>query len=74
MLPHGYKKSGCVSEAESGGTSNLEDGLTEKRDSATDSHDPAVEHKILLKIESLKERLNVWARRMDEFVYFSSAL
>ncbi|XP_037551277.1 leucine-rich repeat-containing protein 9 [Nematolebias whitei] len=55
-----------MSEAESGGTSYLEDGLTEKSDSATSSHDPAVEHKVLLKIESLRERLNVWARRMDD--------
>lgn len=74
MLPYGYKKSGCVSEAESGGTSCLEDVLTKKIDSATDSHDPPMEHKILLKIESLRERLSAWARNMDELVYFVSAL
>lgn len=74
MLPYGYKKSGCVTEAESGGTSYLEDALMTKSNSATDSHDPAMEHKILLKIESLRERLNVWARKMDELVYFVSAL
>uniref|UniRef100_A0A3Q2ZV72 Leucine rich repeat containing 9 n=1 Tax=Kryptolebias marmoratus TaxID=37003 RepID=A0A3Q2ZV72_KRYMA len=54
MLPYGYKTSGCVLEAESGGTNS------------TDSRDPAVEQKILCKIESLRERLNIWARRMDD--------
>uniref|UniRef100_A0A3Q1F6L8 Leucine rich repeat containing 9 n=1 Tax=Acanthochromis polyacanthus TaxID=80966 RepID=A0A3Q1F6L8_9TELE len=29
-------------------------------------HDPAMEHKILHKIEALKERLKLWTRRMEE--------
>lgn len=60
--------------AESGGKCVPEDGLPEKSDSTTDSRDPAVEQKIVLKIESLRERLTVWARRMEELVYFIFAV
>ena len=35
--------------------------------------DPALEHKILTKIEALKERLVLWTRRLDESVYLNNS-
>ncbi|XP_072222222.1 leucine-rich repeat-containing protein 9 [Leuresthes tenuis] len=64
MMPVGCKKSGCKLENEPGPESaHPEDGLTERSDI---SRDPAMERKILLKTEALRERLKSWASRMDD--------
>ena len=65
MTPVGRKKSGCKLENEPGQSAHPEDGLTERSDI---SRDPAMERKILLKTEALRERLKLWASRMDELV------
>ncbi|XP_030299252.1 leucine-rich repeat-containing protein 9 isoform X2 [Sparus aurata] len=58
-VPAGRKKSACMSEV---GFIHLAEG-----DPTTDiGCDPALEHKILNKIEALKERLVLWTRRLDE--------
>uniref|UniRef100_A0AAQ5ZN19 Leucine rich repeat containing 9 n=1 Tax=Amphiprion ocellaris TaxID=80972 RepID=A0AAQ5ZN19_AMPOC len=70
MVPLGCKKSACKSGDEPGGPNHLEEGLPERSDSSHDiSRDPAMEHKILHKIEVLKERLKLWTRRMEEMEY-----
>ncbi|XP_047249203.1 leucine-rich repeat-containing protein 9 isoform X2 [Girardinichthys multiradiatus] len=66
MLPYGPKSSTCKMETDSGGLNDHKDALTETTDLNTDSSDPGLEHKILLKIEALRERLQQWTRRMDE--------
>ncbi|XP_022077491.2 leucine-rich repeat-containing protein 9 isoform X1 [Acanthochromis polyacanthus] len=67
MVLLGCKKSACRSGDEPGGPNHLEEGLPERSDSSHDiGHDPAMEHKILHKIEALKERLKLWTRRMEE--------
>lgn len=35
--------------------------------------DPALQHKILNKIEALKERLVLWTRRLEESVYLNNS-
>lgn len=53
-----------------GGSTHLVEGSVDRSDQTTDiSHDPATEHKILSKIEALRERLALWTRRLDESVY-----
>ncbi|MEQ2182513.1 hypothetical protein GOODEAATRI_023130, partial [Goodea atripinnis] len=66
MLPYGPKSSICKMETDSGGLNDHKDAVTETTDLNTDSSDPGLEHKILLKIEALRERLQRWTRRMDE--------
>ncbi|XP_028251518.1 leucine-rich repeat-containing protein 9 [Parambassis ranga] len=67
MGPVSCRKSTSKLEDEGGEAAQLEDGFSEKSDSAIDiSCDPAMEHKILLKIEALRERLKQWTRRLDE--------
>lgn len=65
-MPAGRKKSACMSEV---GFIHLAEG-----DPTTDiGCDPALEHKILNKIEALKERLVLWTRRLDESVYLNNS-
>ncbi|XP_044230328.1 leucine-rich repeat-containing protein 9 isoform X3 [Thunnus albacares] len=62
--PAGCKKSACTFED---GPPHPVEGLTDRSDPTTDiSCDPTMEHKILRKIELLKERLMLWTRRLDE--------
>ncbi|KAM9341102.1 leucine-rich repeat-containing protein 9 [Symphorus nematophorus] len=60
----GCKKS--ASTMEDGSNHLVEDSANRSDPAADISCDPAVEHKILNKIEALKERLVLWTRRLDE--------
>ncbi|XP_026195346.1 leucine-rich repeat-containing protein 9 isoform X2 [Anabas testudineus] len=63
----GCKKSACIVEGDPGGSSHVVDGSASRRDPTTDvSHDPAVESKILFKMEALRERLVFWTRRLNK--------
>ncbi|XP_041669217.1 leucine-rich repeat-containing protein 9 [Cheilinus undulatus] len=63
-VPAGCKKSACISEDAS---SHLVEGSADRSDTTVDiSHDPALESKMLRKIEALRERLELWTRKMDE--------
>lgn len=63
------KKSACTLEDES---THLVEGSADRSDPTTDiSRDPAMEHKILSKIEALRERLVQWTRRLNESVYLN---
>uniref|UniRef100_A0A3Q3QI70 Leucine rich repeat containing 9 n=1 Tax=Monopterus albus TaxID=43700 RepID=A0A3Q3QI70_MONAL len=54
---------------ELGDSAYLTDGSPDRSDPTTDiSHNPALEPKILIKMEALMERLMLWIRRMDELV------
>ncbi|XP_035529277.1 leucine-rich repeat-containing protein 9 [Morone saxatilis] len=62
--PATCKKSACTLED---GSTHLVDGSADRSDPTTDiSRDPAMEHKILSKIEALRERLLLWTRRLNE--------
>nr|XP_020446740.1 leucine-rich repeat-containing protein 9-like isoform X2 [Monopterus albus] len=57
----------CSLEGELGDSAYLTDGSPDRSDPTTDiSHNPALEPKILIKMEALMERLMLWIRRMDE--------
>ncbi|XP_029316164.1 leucine-rich repeat-containing protein 9 [Cottoperca gobio] len=63
-VPASCKKSSCTLED---GSTHLVEGSSDRSDLTTDiNRDPAMEHKILSKIESLRERLELWTRRLDE--------
>ncbi|XP_028422571.1 leucine-rich repeat-containing protein 9 isoform X3 [Perca flavescens] len=63
-VPASCKKSACTLEDES---THLVEGSVDRSDPTTDiSRDPAMEHKILSKIEALRERLLQWTRRLNE--------
>ncbi|KAI3367720.1 hypothetical protein L3Q82_026558, partial [Scortum barcoo] len=63
-VPAICKKSACTLED---GLPHLAEGSPDRNDPSTDiSRDPAMEQKILHKIEALKERLVLWTRRLDE--------
>ncbi|XP_030574901.1 leucine-rich repeat-containing protein 9 isoform X2 [Archocentrus centrarchus] len=71
MVPVSCKKPVCMSENAPGGPPQLDKGLTERNESASDiSGDPSMEHKILAKIEVLRERLKLWTRRLDEIDFW----
>ncbi len=54
------------------GPTHLTEGAADRSNTTIDvSQDPVIEHKILNKIEALKERLVQWTRRLDESVYFN---
>ncbi|XP_044023700.1 leucine-rich repeat-containing protein 9 isoform X2 [Siniperca chuatsi] len=63
-LPASCKKS--ASTLEDGRTHLVEDSAVRSDPTADISHDPAMEHKILNKIEALRERIGLWTRRLDE--------
>ncbi|XP_056250018.1 leucine-rich repeat-containing protein 9 isoform X2 [Seriola aureovittata] len=63
----GCKKSTCTLEDEPGGQTHLVEGSSDRCDPTTDiSRNPAMESKILIKMEALRERLTIWTRRLDE--------
>ncbi|XP_054470363.1 leucine-rich repeat-containing protein 9 [Anoplopoma fimbria] len=63
-VPASVKKSSCTLED---GSSHLVEGSIDRSDPTTDiNRDPAMEHKILSKIQALRERLVLWTRRLDE--------
>ncbi|XP_040916935.1 leucine-rich repeat-containing protein 9 [Toxotes jaculatrix] len=63
----GCKKSACTLEDEPGGPTHLVEASPDRCDSASDiSCDPAIEPKILTKMEALRERITLWMRRLDE--------
>ncbi|KAM3594085.1 uncharacterized protein V6R79_001921 [Siganus canaliculatus] len=63
-VPGSHKKPACTLEGESTHTG---ESLRESADpSSDDGHDPNLEHKILRKIEALRERLSLWKKRLDE--------
>ncbi|GLD62379.1 leucine-rich repeat-containing protein 9-like protein, partial [Lates japonicus] len=63
----GCKMSTCTLEDEPGGRTQLVEGSSDRCDPTTDiSCDPAMEAKILTKMEALRERLTLWTRRLDE--------
>ncbi|XP_071353639.1 leucine-rich repeat-containing protein 9 isoform X2 [Trachinotus anak] len=63
----GCKKSVCTLEDEPGGQTPLGEGSSDKFDPTTDiTHDPAMESKILIKMEAMRERLTIWMTRLDE--------
>ncbi|KAM4540958.1 leucine-rich repeat-containing protein 9 [Fundulus diaphanus] len=66
LVPCGPRSSSCKMETEPDGPSDHKDALTDRTDLNADGRDPAVEHKLLLKIEALRERLQRWTRRMDD--------
>lgn len=71
MGPVSCRKSTSKLEDEGGEAAQLEEGLSEKSVPAIDvSRDPAMEQKILLKMEALRERLKQWTRRLDELVCY----
>ncbi|XP_037343021.2 leucine-rich repeat-containing protein 9 [Pungitius pungitius] len=58
------KKPACALEDSS---THLGEGSIDRSDSTNDTGcDPALEHKILSKIDALRERLVLWTRRLDE--------
>ena len=70
MVPASSKRSACTSDD---GTPHLVECSADRGDPATDiSRDPAMEQKILGKIEALRERLELWTRRLEESVYFKT--
>ncbi|XP_070836208.1 leucine-rich repeat-containing protein 9 isoform X2 [Chaetodon trifascialis] len=63
-VPASSKKSTCTPDD---GSTHPVEGSTDRNDPTTDiSRDPAIELKILSKIEALRERLVLWTRRLDE--------
>ncbi|KAM9708384.1 leucine-rich repeat-containing protein 9 [Menidia menidia] len=67
MMPVRCKRPSCRLEDEPGQSPRPEDGVTEISDMPSDvSGDLALDQKILLKIEALKERLKIWTRRIDD--------
>lgn len=66
-VPAGCKKSACTSE--DGSTQAVEGPADRSEQTADIGRDPALEQKILSKIEALKERLALWTRRLEESVY-----
>ncbi|XP_068582596.1 leucine-rich repeat-containing protein 9 isoform X2 [Cebidichthys violaceus] len=63
-VPAGCKKSAAASE--DGSTRPVEGSIDRSDQTADISRDPAVERKILGKIDALRERLVPWTRRLDE--------
>ncbi|XP_034077932.1 leucine-rich repeat-containing protein 9 isoform X1 [Gymnodraco acuticeps] len=61
-LPASCKKSACTMED---GSTHLVEGSIDRSDITTDIS-PAMQHKILSKIEAMRERLQLWARRLQE--------
>lgn len=71
-MPAGSKKSACTLED---GSTHLVESSADRSDPTIDvSRDPAMEHKILSKIEALRERLVLWTRRLDEYVYLIQSI
>ncbi|XP_075964574.1 leucine-rich repeat-containing protein 9 [Anarhichas minor] len=63
-VPASCKKPACTLED---GSTRAVEGSIDRSDQTTDiSRDPAVEHKILNKIDALRERLVPWMRRLNE--------
>ncbi|KAK5857406.1 hypothetical protein PBY51_010654 [Eleginops maclovinus] len=61
-MPASCKKSACTMED---GSTHLVEGSIDRSDITADIS-PAMEHKILSKIEALRERLQLWTRRLKE--------
>uniref|UniRef100_A0A7N8YRZ6 Leucine rich repeat containing 9 n=1 Tax=Mastacembelus armatus TaxID=205130 RepID=A0A7N8YRZ6_9TELE len=69
-VPTGFKVSACMLGDEPGGSTHQVESSAERSNPATDiTCDPAMESRILKKIEALRERLMVWTRRLHELVY-----
>lgn len=68
-MPAGCKKSASTVEGEPAGLTHMVEGSANRSDPTSDvSCDPALESKILLKMEALRERLILWTRRLNELV------
>lgn len=68
MVPTGCKTSASTVEGEPGLT-HVNEGSANRSDPTTDVNcDPALQPKILLKMEALRERLMLWTRRLNELV------
>ncbi|XP_026155221.1 leucine-rich repeat-containing protein 9 isoform X2 [Mastacembelus armatus] len=66
-VPTGFKVSACMLGDEPGGSTHQVESSAERSNPATDiTCDPAMESRILKKIEALRERLMVWTRRLHE--------
>ncbi|XP_069571028.1 leucine-rich repeat-containing protein 9 isoform X2 [Brachyistius frenatus] len=67
MLPDSCKRPPCMLEEKPAAPPHPEEGSPKRSDSTTDViQDPAMEQKILFKMEALRERLTLWTKRLDE--------